>query len=676
MREEVLTVSNPAGEEVPLPLTFVHTLVIGSGAAGLNAAVQLKAGGVEDLLIVTEGLQMGTSINTGSDKQTYYKLSMCGDDADAPRLLAETYFSGGGMHGDLALVEASLSPRAFVNLVNLGVPFPRDAYGQFIGYKTDHDPRQRATSIGPYTSREMCRALIRQVQRLEIPLREGRNVVQLLTIAEDDQKRAAGAILITEEGTLEAIGAENVVFATGGPGGLYKTSVYPQVHTGGIGLGLAAGAMAQNLPESQYGMASIKFRWNVSGTYMQVIPRFISTAADGQSDQREFLREYFDGVGEMSSNVFLKGYQWPFDSRKAVGGSSIVDILVYIETVIRRRRVFLDFRRNPEGFRFEDLSREASDYLTKSKALQDTPIERLRTMNPGAIELYAEREIDITTEPLEIAVCAQHNNGGLAGNHWWESVNIKHLFPVGEVNGSHGVYRPGGSALNSGQVGSFRAAEYIANRYADWQVSEAAVEGAAATAAAELLAWIGKCADSNTSWQARREEFQQRMTRAGAHIRSADELAKAVGEAWDQYRRIEESGCGYAFPSEGDGTCPSEWAGELAEALRNRQLCFAHAVYLEAVLFSVQSGVGSRGSAMVVDPGGIRVHDKLDASWRIASENTDFRGKVQQTLARPGGGVENTWVDRRPIPQSDLWFETAWARFRSGEVYDTHPRAG
>ena len=147
-----------------LPLTTVHTLVIGSGAAGLNAAVQLHANGLDDVLVITEGLRMGTSINTGSDKQTYYKLAMCGDDADAPRTMAESYFAGGSMHGDLALVEASLSARAFINLVNLGVPFPRDAYGQFVGYKTDHDPRQRATSIGPYTSREMCRALIRRVE--------------------------------------------------------------------------------------------------------------------------------------------------------------------------------------------------------------------------------------------------------------------------------------------------------------------------------------------------------------------------------------------------------------------------------------------------------------------------------------------------------------------------------
>ncbi len=659
MREETLTFSTAAGAQVSLPVTWVHTLVIGSGAAGLNAAVQLRAGGIDDVLIVTEGLRMGTSINTGSDKQTYYKLSLCGEDADAPRTMAETYFSGGSMHGDLALVEASLSARAFINLVNLGVPFPRDPYGQFIGYKTDHDPRQRATSIGPYTSQEMCRALQRHLKRLQIPVREGRNVVELLVTGKGDGRRAAGAVAVNEDEGLEAYAAENVVFAVGGPGGLYKTSVYPKVHTGAVGVALMAGAAAQNLPESQYGMASIRFRWNVSGTYMQVIPRFISTAADGASQEKEFLAEYFDTVSQMCSSVFLKGYQWPFDSRKVVGGSSIVDILVYIETVLKGRRVFLDFRRNPEGFRFEDLSEEARGYLTKSDALQGTPIERLRQMNPGAIELYSKQGIDVTAEPLEIAVCAQHNNGGLAGNHWWESVNVKHLFPVGEVNGSHGVYRPGGSALNSGQVGSFRAAEFIANRYRECTVSREAVASAATRAASGVTAWIDKCAGAESSWQLDREEFQKRMSRAGAHIRSAGELRQAVGEAWQQYRRIESSGCSYAGP------------GDLPEALRNRYLCFAHAVYLEAVLFAVESGVGSRGSAIVLSEDGTKIHDKLDDQWRILPEDARFREKVQETLVQPDGKVEHRWVDRRPIPESDLWFETAWARFRSGEVYET-----
>ncbi len=113
------------GNSRQIPLTKVHTLVLGSGAAGLNSAAQLKINGVDDVLILSEGLQMGTSINTGSDKQTYYKLSMSGDEADSPVNMAKTYFANGAMHGDLALVESSLSPRGFLNLVNLGMPFPR-----------------------------------------------------------------------------------------------------------------------------------------------------------------------------------------------------------------------------------------------------------------------------------------------------------------------------------------------------------------------------------------------------------------------------------------------------------------------------------------------------------------------------------------------------------------------
>ncbi|MFA7184046.1 MAG: FAD-binding protein, partial [Victivallales bacterium] len=401
----------------------VHTLVLGSGAAGLCAAVRLRNEGVKDVMIVTEGLQMGTSINTGSDKQTYYKLGLYAGDNDSPEALAGTFFAGGSMHGDLALVEAALSARAFCSLVNMGVPFPRDEYGQFIGYKTDHDPLRRATSCGPYTSREMCRRLIAEVKTKRIPVKENRVAVSLLTVNDNGEKRACGIIAVNlknrTETELEIYQAENVIFAVGGPGGLYKAGVYPQVHTGAIGLALEAGAAARNLPESQFGLASIKFRWNVSGTYMQVLPKFISTAQDGVSDEKEFLWPYFKSAGEMNSMIFLKGYQWPFDSRKAAGGSSIIDILVYIETVLRGRRVFLDFRSNSKDFDFKALNGEAYEYLEKSNALLSSPLERLRHMNPGAITLYEDHTINIAAEPLEIAVCAQHNNGGLAADKWW-----------------------------------------------------------------------------------------------------------------------------------------------------------------------------------------------------------------------------------------------------------------
>ncbi len=648
-----------------IPFTVVHTLILGSGAAGLAAAVRLRRAGVGDLLIVTEGLEMGTSINTGSDKQTYYKMSLCGDEADCPLAMARTYFDGGSMHGDLALVEASVSARAFLNLVDLGVPFPQDGFGQFVGYKTDHDPRRRATSIGPYTSREMCRALIGEVRSLEIPVRENRVAVELLTEAAEaadgageGERRVVGAVLIDSDGRFEIVAAENVVFATGGPGGLYQASVYPAVHTGGIGLALMAGASAQNLPESQFGLASTRFRWNVSGTYMQVVPRFVSTEADGQSDPREFLTEFFPTPGAMHSKVFLKGYQWPFDARKVVDGSSLVDLLVYRETVLEGRRVFLDFRTEPDCFSFDALSDEARTYLEKSDARLETPIARLAKMNPGAIGVYADHGIDLTAEPLEIAVCAQHNNGGLAGNRWWESVNLKHLFPIGEVNGSHGVSRPGGSALNAGQVGAIRAADFIAHRYAEKTVDSARVRELGAAVVERLEDWLTRGAGALESWAETRETFQRRMSRSGAQIRRVEELDEVVEQAWQAFESFEAAG----------SQC--EKNADRIEALRNRYLCFAHAVYLEAIRDALGAGVGSRGSAIVLDRQGEPIHEKLDDAWRIVPEDLAFRQKVLETKVDGPRRVTNRWVPRREIPEEDLWFETAWQRFREGAIFE------
>ena len=54
--------------------------------------------------------------------------------------MAETLFAGQCVDGDHALCEAALSVQGFLRLVELGVPFPHDRYGQYVGYKTDHDP--------------------------------------------------------------------------------------------------------------------------------------------------------------------------------------------------------------------------------------------------------------------------------------------------------------------------------------------------------------------------------------------------------------------------------------------------------------------------------------------------------------------------------------------------------
>ena len=66
-------------EYTTLPLNTCNTVIVGSGAAGYNAADTLYSLGQTDIIMVTNGINRGTSRNTGSDKQTYYKLSMAGN---------------------------------------------------------------------------------------------------------------------------------------------------------------------------------------------------------------------------------------------------------------------------------------------------------------------------------------------------------------------------------------------------------------------------------------------------------------------------------------------------------------------------------------------------------------------------------------------------------------------
>ena len=597
------------------------------------AALRLYREGVKDILVITEGVKMGTSINTGSDKQTYYKLGMYGTEPDSPADLAKSYMAGGAVHGDIALVEAALSARGFLHLCDLGVPFPHDELGQYIGYKTDHDPRRRATSCGPYTSKEMCLALLRALKETSVEIAEKRIAASLLKV----DGRAAGAVVYNgEENSFETVTAENTVFAVGGPGGLYATSVYPPCHTGAIGLAMRMGAKCRNLPESQFGLASIKFRWNVSGTYMQVLPRFVSTAADG-SDEKEFLREKFSD-GELNSRVFLKGYQWPFDVKKFPDGSSAVDVAVFEETS-KGRRVFLDFRSNPANLDFQAISAEAREYLERSNACMGTPIERLRKMNPGAISLYADHGIDIETEMLEIAVCAQHNNGGLAGNIWYESENIPHLFPVGEVNGSHGVTRPGGSALNAGQAGAFRAAKFIAGACQESTLNRAKAEEQAEAELIRLQKLISGTRDARADLQ----NIRERMSRCAAFQRRISEIETALLEAKELLKCIEKEGF-------------SNTSAVLA--LTVAQLAFSSVVYLSAIRHQILAGVGSRGSAAVFDQAG-----------NTMAENEEFRSKILYTFWN-GEDVEHGFEECRPLPTPDGWFENVWADYREGRIFN------
>jgi succinate dehydrogenase/fumarate reductase flavoprotein subunit len=408
-----------------------------------------------------------------------------------------------------------------------------------------------------------------------------------------------------------------------------------------------AGATGQNLGESQFGIASVKFRWNLSGSYQQAIPRYILRDKNG-GDEKEFLNEFFPDIRTLTKAIFLKGYQWPFDPRKAVNhGSSLIDVLVDNEINRKDREVFLDFTRNPSGmngesFSFEILDPVVYDYLKNCNALKNSPIDRLLAINAPAYDLYRDHGIDLQNELLKIAVCAQHNNGGLKGDIWWES-DLRHLFPVGEVNGSHGVYRPGGSALNSGQVGSGRAALYISRKYngSPMTSGDFIVETGENLNKVILQAewWMNSGNPSDTGKYF--SEIRKRMSSVAGIYRSRYETDEAALLANEMLA---------ALP----GRIAARDVRGLVDCFLLMDHCLTHFIYLRSIHYYISHGGRSRGSYMIC--GTERATSGITG---LCTFDRKIENEIIEATYR-NGILELRTVAPRDIPEQDLWFEKVW----------------
>ena len=622
----------------------LNTVIVGSGAAGLNAADTLYNLGQIDIAIVTNGINRGTSRNTGSDKQTYYKLSLSGSCPDSVGAMAKDLFNGGCVDGDIALCEAALSAKSFLKLCSIGVDFPTNRFGEYVGYQTDHDTAGRATSVGPLTSNFMTLQLEKEVNKKNIPIFDGYQIIAVLT----HEDRVRGLLTYSPTACHEFVlfNCKNVIYASGGPAGMYALSVFPESQMGATGVALEAGVKGRNLTEWQFGLASLAPRWNVSGTYMQVLPRFVSIDNDG--NQHEFVTDYYQDDAKALSMIFKKGYQWPFDVRK-IDGSSLIDLLVYQETVLKGRKVYLDFTRNPLDKLpdFDGLEQEATDYIRSAGADFGTPVERLIHMNEPAYRLYLEKGVDLKTDLLKVAVCAQHNNGGLDVDLWWQS-NLKGFFPCGEVAGSHGVFRPGGSALNAGQVGSARAAQYIA-AHGDGQpeCTESLLKQCGAVIEQKMgLATAIRSHTTNT-WDLI-QSARERMTKAGGCVRNRklmEEALREIDELLNDFTQIVKA----------------DTAQGISQAYYLYDMLICQKGYLTAMLAFSQVG-DSRGSALYSRKDGTIPQNLPELFGYRLDENTHTH--IIQETTYENGRFTCTFRPVRPLPDGGGFFENVWKTYR------------
>ena len=654
---------------VPVPVYRSGCIIVGSGAAGLRAAVELKRRG-NDVVIVSQSAWGGTSACSGSDKQTLHTANTS-DQGDNYKAMARAIRAGGAMDEDTAYVEAVGSPRMMASLQFLGLPLPQNALGATLRYQTDHDEVGRATSCGPRTSRLMVKVLAEEAIRLGVPFHNHTTAVRILTDGEGAGRRVVGILAIRAGDRTEAnplgialMQCNALVLAAGGPGELYRDSVYPNGCFGSLGLALKAGIELVNLTESQFGIGTRRegFPWNLSGTYVQALPHVYSVDAEGQ--EHHFLAQYYRTTRELASNLFRKGYQWPFHATRMLDfGSSLVDLAIYRETAAGRR-VFMDFNRNPLAvpgdlsFSLERLDDDVRGYLGNAGADQASPIERLRHMNPLAIELYRRYKIDIAEDPLEFAVNNQHMNGGIMVDTWGRS-NLAGCYAIGEAAGTHGVTRPGGAALNAGQVFGTRAAEHIAAtgraRTAAPPMASAIVEAGVA----EILGMLKP--ESDLTAKGIRQEVQARMSDKAGLICDADSVSRALEDARQLNVQIGERGIAAGR------------AAEAGRALQWRQMALASEAVLTALDFFIRNGGGSRGARAICDPQGDSVPSGKDGpleEFRFRKERVEHRDEQIVVSLQDGRMRISTRSNRKFDEEGRSFFERDWPDWLTGRIYD------
>ncbi|MFA7324010.1 MAG: FAD-dependent oxidoreductase, partial [Candidatus Nanopelagicales bacterium] len=245
---------------LPVQLAAAHpgwtvradVIVVGSGVAGLTAALHARQAG-RTVLLVTKA-----QVNEGSTRWAQGGIAAALAEDDSPQEhFDDTIAAGVGLCDDEAVrVLVTEGPSAVRGLINLGARFDREPSGEISLTREGGHHRDRiAHAGGDATGAEISRALVEAIARDPgIELVENALALDLIM---DATGAAQGITLhVMGAGQRDGVGAAlapRVVLATGGFGQVFRQTTNPYVSTGdGVGLALRAGADIADLEFVQF----------------------------------------------------------------------------------------------------------------------------------------------------------------------------------------------------------------------------------------------------------------------------------------------------------------------------------------------------------------------------------------------------------------------------------------
>ncbi|WP_086559036.1 L-aspartate oxidase [Streptomyces africanus] len=226
-------------------------VVVGSGVAGLTAALRCEAAGLTTVVVTKARL------DDGSTRWAQGGIAAALGEGDTPEQhLDDTLVAGAGLCDEEAVrILVTEGPDAVRRLIETGAQFDESSEGRLeLTREGGHHRRRIAHAGGDATGAEISRALVEAVRARGLRTVENALVLDLLTDAEG---RTAGVTLhVMGEGQHDGVGAVHapaVVLATGGMGQVFSATTNPSVSTGdGVALALRAGAEVSDLEFVQF----------------------------------------------------------------------------------------------------------------------------------------------------------------------------------------------------------------------------------------------------------------------------------------------------------------------------------------------------------------------------------------------------------------------------------------
>lgn len=381
----------------------VDFLIIGSGVAGLRAAIELAPYG--SVLVVTK--------DRPSESSTEYAqggiAAVISDEDEVGIHLEDTLRAGDGLCREEAvktLVEEG--PERIRELISWGAEFDREGAKLDLTLEAAHSRRRILHAHGDSTGKELERVLLTKVRSLA----SVRKYPFALTVDLISRGAECYGAYVLREGKITALLAKATILATGGAGQVFSRTTNPPVATGdGMAIAFRAGAELEDMEFVQFHPTSL---------YSPTAPQFL-------------LSEAVRGEGAVLLNISMKRFMPDYHEKAELAPRDVVSRAIISEMVkTKSNHVYLDLRHLGKDF--------------------------IKNRFPRIYSTCLQYDVDITEDLVPVSPAAHYMMGGVKTNLDGET-NLKGLYAAGEVTctGVHGANRLASNSLLEGLVYGARA---------------------------------------------------------------------------------------------------------------------------------------------------------------------------------------------------------------------------